>query len=141
MLAIPARLRELGGEPVQQVRVRRQLLVATGLGLLSLTPYVWFLLNTNSSQGTVGTVTRFLGGLGYLVSSPMAWVLGLGWGLGLLLYQFPLTTLVGVLRAGLIGSTPPTVAAIVAVTAAGLALVMAGAASVDRWRGTIPDHL
>jgi ABC-type polysaccharide/polyol phosphate export permease len=53
----------------------------------------------------------------------------------------PLTPLVGVARAGLIGAAPPEPLAIAAVAAAGLALVVVGAAALDRWRYTIADLL
>ena len=53
----------------------------------------------------------------------------------------PLTPLAGVARAGLIGAAPPGPLAIVAVAAAGLVLVVIGAAALDRWRYTIADLL
>ena len=77
------------------VQIRRQPLTAIVIGLLSLAPYAWFLYDTHSAQETSGTVMRFLRGIGYLVTTPKALALGLGWGLSLLLYQFPLTTPIG----------------------------------------------
>ena len=53
----------------------------------------------------------------------------------------PLTPLVGASRAGLIGAVPPEPLAVAAVAAAGVALVVMGAAALDRWRYTIADLL
>ena len=53
----------------------------------------------------------------------------------------PLTQLVGVIRAGLIGASPPPLAVVAAMVVAGVALVAVGAAAVDRWRASIPDAL
>jgi len=53
----------------------------------------------------------------------------------------PLTTLVSVVRAGLLSTPPPHLAAVAVVAAAGGALVVCGAAALDRWRATIPDYL
>jgi lipopolysaccharide transport system permease protein len=53
----------------------------------------------------------------------------------------PLTPLLDVMRAGLIGSAPPSVAAVVCLLAAGLALVAVGSVALDRWRYSIPDLL
>ena len=53
----------------------------------------------------------------------------------------PLTPLLEVMRAGLIGSTPPSAATIALLLAAGLALVAVGAVALDRWRFSIPDLL
>ncbi len=51
----------------------------------------------------------------------------------------PLTPMVGVLRAGLVGAEPPSVTAIGYLLVGGCLLLFAGAASLDRWRATIPD--
>ena len=53
----------------------------------------------------------------------------------------PLTPLVGAARAGLIGAAPPEPLAVAVAVAAGLALVVIGAAALDRWRYTIADLL
>jgi ABC-type polysaccharide/polyol phosphate export permease len=53
----------------------------------------------------------------------------------------PLTPLVGASRAGLIGVAPPEPLAVAAAVAAGVALVVIGAAALDRWRYTIADLL
>jgi lipopolysaccharide transport system permease protein len=53
----------------------------------------------------------------------------------------PLTQLLGVLRAGLLGAAPPSPAAIVAALVAGVVLVVIGSAALDRWRYSIPDLL
>ena len=51
----------------------------------------------------------------------------------------PVTPLVGVLRAGLLGASPPSPAAIACVAAGGILTVVLGAATLDRWRASIPD--
>ena len=53
----------------------------------------------------------------------------------------PLTPLVGVARSGLLGAAPPALHSLVLVAAAGLALVVVGAAALDRYRYTIADLL
>lgn len=53
----------------------------------------------------------------------------------------PLTTLVGVMRAGLISSAPPELPWLVGSVGLGLALVIVGAMALDRWRYTIADLL
>ncbi len=53
----------------------------------------------------------------------------------------PLTPLIGVLRAGLIGSSPPTFAAIAYLAVGGCFLLTLGAAAIERWRTNIPDLL
>lgn len=53
----------------------------------------------------------------------------------------PLTPLVGVARSGLLGAAPPSTLSLVLVVAAGLALVVVGAAALDRYRYTIVDLL
>lgn len=74
----------------------RQLLVAIAVGVVSLLPHVWFAQTYGGGSGNVSTVERFLrGGLTFLVT-PAYWVRGLGWGVALLWYQFPLTILPGI---------------------------------------------
>ena len=51
----------------------------------------------------------------------------------------PLTPMVGVLRAGLVGAEPPSVTAIGYLLVGGWLLLWAGAASLNRWRSSIPD--
>jgi|GEM_PF-2752303 len=53
----------------------------------------------------------------------------------------PLTALVGVFRAGLLGASAPSAAAVATLAGLGLAAVALGAAALDRWRDTIPDAL
>jgi lipopolysaccharide transport system permease protein len=59
----------------------------------------------------------------------------------ILIQSNPLTPLVGVFRAGLLGVAPPPVAGIVYLMILGVALLVAGAAAIDRYRTTIPDLL
>lgn len=51
----------------------------------------------------------------------------------------PLTPMVGVLRAGLVGAEPPSATAIGYLLVGGCLLLVAGTASLDRWRGSIAD--
>jgi ABC-type polysaccharide/polyol phosphate export permease len=53
----------------------------------------------------------------------------------------PLTPLVGVFRAGLLGVAPPTASGIVYLIILAVALFVVGSAAVDRYRTTIPDLL
>lgn len=75
----------------------RQLLFSLLAGLLGLAPYLYLLSHTGTTGGAVGTIFAFLRGLGYLPAHPPALLLGVGVGLALLLYQFPLTFLPGFL--------------------------------------------
>lgn len=51
----------------------------------------------------------------------------------------PLTPIIGVFRTGLIGAAPPTPHAIAYIVIGGLAIMGIGAATLDRWRASIPD--
>jgi lipopolysaccharide transport system permease protein len=51
----------------------------------------------------------------------------------------PLTPMVGVMRTGLLGASPPEMAAVAWCFVLGAALLIAGAAVTDRFRATIPD--
>ena len=51
----------------------------------------------------------------------------------------PLTPLVGVMRAGLLGATPPDGATLAWCLVLGAVLLIVGAAVIDRFRATIPD--
>jgi len=51
----------------------------------------------------------------------------------------PLTPLVGVLRAGLLGAAPPSATAVAYLTVAGLAVLWVGATALERGRASIPD--
>jgi lipopolysaccharide transport system permease protein len=51
----------------------------------------------------------------------------------------PMTPLVGVMRAGLLGTTPPDATTVIWCVVLGLALLVAGVAVIDRFRATIPD--
>jgi len=53
----------------------------------------------------------------------------------------PITPLVGVFRAGLLGVAPPPASGIVYLIVLAAALFVVGAAAVDRYRATIPDLL
>jgi ABC-type polysaccharide/polyol phosphate export permease len=51
----------------------------------------------------------------------------------------PVTPLLGVLRAGLLGAAPPHAAAMGYLILVGVLVLWVGAAALDRWRGSIPD--
>jgi ABC-type polysaccharide/polyol phosphate export permease len=51
----------------------------------------------------------------------------------------PITPLLGVLRAGLVGAAPPTATAVAYLLVGGAVSLWAGSAALDRWRGSIPD--
>jgi ABC-type polysaccharide/polyol phosphate export permease len=51
----------------------------------------------------------------------------------------PVTPLLGVLRAGLVGAAPPAAAAVLGLAIGGMLALALGAAALDRWRGSIPD--
>ncbi len=53
----------------------------------------------------------------------------------------PITPLVGVFRAGLLGVAPPPVSGIIYLVVLAVALLIVGAAAMDRYRATIPDLL
>jgi hypothetical protein len=75
--------------------MRRQFFISIGFTVLSLLPYLLVLLYGESSGGSIGTIITFLKGVEYLVTTPKALLIGLGWGVALLLYQFPVTILPG----------------------------------------------
>ena len=53
----------------------------------------------------------------------------------------PLTSMLAVARAGLLGAAPPHLVTIVALVAIGVLLVVVGSVALDRWRFSIPDLL
>ncbi len=73
----------------------RQLAVAALAGLVGLSPYLFLLFRTGTTGEALNTVIGFLRGLGYGFARPAAFLLGIGAGIALLLYQFPVTSLVG----------------------------------------------
>lgn len=73
------------------------LLLAVALFLAGLLPYVYLVVHSATVATTGGTIVRFVAGLGYAFTHPMVLLAGCGWGIGLALYQFPLTSAVGVI--------------------------------------------
>ena len=65
-----------------------------------------------------------------LVGEPLLWSL---------IELNPLTPMIGVLRAGLIGSAPPSVLAISLLFIVGAGLLVTGSAVLERWKTRIPD--
>ncbi len=51
----------------------------------------------------------------------------------------PLTPVVGILRAGLVGAAPPPAPVFAYVVVTGVVVLVVGAASLDRWRASIAD--
>lgn len=51
----------------------------------------------------------------------------------------PLTPLVGVMRTGLVGASPPSVGAVLYLAVGGLLLLVFGSAALERWRSSIAD--
>ncbi|MBC7226907.1 MAG: DUF2723 domain-containing protein [Thermoflexales bacterium] len=81
------------GEP----GLRRELPLAALAWVAGVAPYLFLLTRTGTTGSALGTVLGFLRGLGYVATRPSALLLGLGVGLALLLYQFPLTFIPGFL--------------------------------------------
>jgi hypothetical protein len=69
----------------------RQLIVAAGLFLLSLLPFILLTTSGGQTQNTSGSIGAFVGGLLTALLSPDRLLLGLGAGLALLIYQFFVT--------------------------------------------------
>lgn len=51
----------------------------------------------------------------------------------------PLTPMVGVMRTGLVGAAPPPALSLIFLVGAGIAVLVVGAAALDRWRASIAD--
>ena len=51
----------------------------------------------------------------------------------------PVTSLVGVMRTGLVGAAPPSAGAVLYLAVGGLLLLTIGAAALERWRASIAD--
>ena len=75
----------------------RELAIAAAAGLLGLAPYLILLARSETTGGVAGTATRFLRAVTYLPTHPREFLLGIGVGFALLLYQFPLTFIPGFL--------------------------------------------
>lgn len=99
--------------------VGRALLIATVSFAVGLVPYVYLMLRSATAGTTGGTVAHFVAGLAYAFSHPTVLLTGCAWGVALGLYQFPLTTVVGVL--GLLHLWQRDIA-----VAAGISLIMLG---------------
>ncbi len=83
--------RDRGSSPVWN-----QVILAGALYMVSLAPYVLLVSVTREAEATRGTITAFLRGLFYALTTPDALLLGLVAGTGLLIYQFPMTTPIGI---------------------------------------------
>ncbi len=68
--------------------------LAWGVGVA---PYIFLLTQTGTTGSAVGAILGFLRGLGYVAARPQALLLGIGVGLALFLYQFPITFIPGLL--------------------------------------------
>ncbi|MGC9082849.1 MAG: protein O-mannosyl-transferase family [Anaerolineae bacterium] len=75
----------------------RQLALGALAWAVGVAPYLFLLTRTGTTGSAIGTVLGFLRGLGYVALRPQALLLGIGVGLALLLYQFPVTFLPGFL--------------------------------------------
>lgn len=64
---------------------------------VGLVPYVHLMLQTKTTGATEHTVLSYITGLGYAAAHPIELLKACGWGIGLGLYQFPLTGAVAVL--------------------------------------------
>ncbi|MFN3762134.1 MAG: hypothetical protein ACK4WK_02890, partial [Anaerolineae bacterium] len=73
----------------------KALLLAALAGGVGVAPYLFLLARTGTTGTALGTILGFLRGLGYVVTRPQALLLGVGVGLALLLYQFPVTFIPG----------------------------------------------
>jgi lipopolysaccharide transport system permease protein len=51
----------------------------------------------------------------------------------------PLTPMVGVMRTGLVGAAPPAAPSLIYLVLVGVAVLVVGAAALDRWRASIAD--
>jgi len=76
------------------------LLLAGLCFLLGLSPYLYLVARSGAAQSTGGTAAAFLLGLVYATTHPIALLKGLGWGIVLGAYQFPITALVGLAGLG-----------------------------------------
>jgi len=65
--------------------------------LLGLTPYLFIVFHQGAASATSVTIFSFLKGVFYPLIHPTALLKDLGWGLALGVYQFPLTSLVGLI--------------------------------------------
>jgi hypothetical protein len=64
---------------------------------LGLTPLVYLSIRAGTAAGVGGAYVGFLKGLGYALTHLSAWLKGIGWGILLGMYQFPLTAFAGLL--------------------------------------------
>jgi len=81
----------------QSRAVWRSLLLAGLCFGLGLAPYLYLVLQGGSAQSTGRSVAAFPKGLLYALSHPAALLNGVGWGIVLGVYQFPIATLVGLI--------------------------------------------
>jgi len=99
--------------------VGRALLIATASFGIGLAPYIYLMLRSTTAGATSDTVARFVVGLAYAFSHPTVLLKGCAWGVALGLYQFPLSTVAGVLGLLLLWQRDIAMAA-------GISLIMLG---------------
>ncbi|MDY6875941.1 MAG: DUF2723 domain-containing protein [Chloroflexota bacterium] len=73
----------------------RSLLLAGFSFGLGLAPYLYLTIQSGSAQATERSILAFPRGLLYALFHPAALLNGAGWGVALLVYQFPITVFVG----------------------------------------------
>jgi hypothetical protein len=81
----------------------RELALGAGAWALGVIPYLSLMAKTGTAGDALSTILTFLRGLGYIIVQPTALLMGIGVGLALLLYQFPLTVLPGLLGLRALG--------------------------------------
>ena len=96
-----------------------QVCVGAALFVLGLVPYFLISESSGDTGDTVLTIGSFLGGLAQLITQPASLLLGLGIGAALLLYQFPLSFVAGLIGLRAIGRQDRSAAWLLLLIAAG----------------------
>jgi hypothetical protein len=96
-----------------------QVCICAALFVLGLLPYFLISESSGDTGDTVLIIGSFLGGLAQLITQPASLLLGLGIGAVLLLYQFPLSWVAGVIGLRAVGRQDRSAAWLLLLIAAG----------------------
>ncbi|MCX7855312.1 MAG: DUF2723 domain-containing protein [Anaerolineae bacterium] len=85
--------------------LKRELALGALAWTVGVAPYLFLMVKTGATGSAMSTILAFLRGLGYGFVRPAAFLMGIGVGVVLLLYQFPATALPGFLGLRILGQS------------------------------------
>ena len=107
---------------------QRQLLLTGGLFVVSLIPYLVLSESTGQAQSIVATIGAFIEGFPQAIGTIRNLLLGLSLGSALLIYQFPLTLIIGALGLSVLWKEDRSAAAMLGLIGLGVVALLMGTA-------------